>query len=208
MIDVQEITDLHSRTVHQWHEEEISNPYAGLQATICEQHSYNYRLWHEEDIARSPDVDDARIAQVKRSIDKLNQQRNDWIEKIDDYLTELMSQRNIRTDPGAPVNTETPGSAIDRLSILALRIYHLNEQLIRTDVSDDHTRSVQRKLAICMIQHSELSGALQLLLNNIGAGSVRHRTYRQFKMYNDPTLNPWLYSQTKDPGSDEEKRAA
>ncbi len=207
MIDVQEITDLHATTVHKWHEEEIANPYAGLPATICQQHSFNFRLWHEEDIARSPDVDDARIANVKRNIDQLNQQRNDWIEKIDDCLTELIAQRNIQPAPDAPINTETPGSVVDRLSIMALRIYHLNEQLLRDDVTAEHIESVQRKLAICMIQHSELSASLQQLLNNIGSGKVRHRTYRQFKMYNDPALNPWLYS----PGGqspDDQQRAA
>ena len=207
MIDVQEITHLQSSMVHLWHSEEVSNPHSGLLATICEQHGFNFRLWHQEDIARSPDADDAQIANVKRNIDKLNQQRNDWIEKIDDCLGELMNQRNISTYPDAPINTETPGSVVDRLSILALRIYHLNEQLARTDASDSHTMSVQRKLAVCMIQHHELSDALQHLLDNIGAGVVRHRTYRQFKMYNDPSLNPYLYSTGKTPPDDKMKAA-
>jgi hypothetical protein len=207
MIDVQEVTHLHASMVNKWHKEEISNPYLGLRSTICQQHSFNFRLWHEEDIARSPDVDDAGIANVKRNIDKLNQQRNDWIEKIDDCLTDLMLQRSIETLPNAPINTETPGSVIDRLSIMSLRIYHLNEQLLRDDASELHIQTVQRKLTVCMIQYNELATALQTLLNNIGAGVVRHRTYRQFKMYNDPSLNPWLYSPGKMP-PDDQKRAA
>jgi hypothetical protein len=207
MIDVQEITYLQSSTVHMWHKEEISNPYSGLLATVCEQHGFNFRLWHEEDIARSPSADDSQIAAVKRNIDKLNQQRNDFIEKIDDGITALISQRNITTAAEAPINTETPGSVIDRLSIMALRIYHLNEQMARTDVTDAHLFSVQRKLAVCMVQHHELSEALQQLLDNIGRGLIRHRTYRQCKMYNDPALNPYLYSPDgKSP--DDKKKAA
>lgn len=207
MIDVQEITHLQALTVSKWHEQAISNPYSGLQATICQQHSFNFLLWHEEDIARSPDVDDARIAAVKRNIDGLNQQRNDWIEKVDDNLTELISQRNVQPVPDAPVNTETPGSVIDRLSIMALRIYHLNEQLTRSDVSEQHILSVQHKLSTCMVQHFDLATALQRLLDDIGAGQVRHRTYRQFKMYNDPNLNPYLYSRDED-SPDDRKQAA
>ncbi len=207
MIDVQEITHLQTLMVHLWHTEEVSNPHAGLLSTICEQHGFNFRLWHQEDSARCPDANDTQIANVKRTIDKLNQQRNDWIEKTDDCLAELMNQRNIDTYPDAPINTETPGSVIDRLSILALRIYHLNEQLARTDTSDAHTLSVQRKLAVCMIQHHEISCALQQLLDNIGAGVVRHRTYRQFKMYNDPSMNPYFYSSGNTPPDDRKKAA-
>ena len=93
----------------------------------------------------------------------------------------------------ATLNTETQGSVIDRLSILALRIYHLQEQLERDDVTPEHVASVEKKLAICVIQHDDLSSALEILLKNIAAGRTRHRTYRQLKMYNDPTLNPYLY---------------
>src|SRR5690606_7307385 len=91
-----------------------------------------------------------------------------------------------------PLNTETPGSAIDRLSILALRIYHLEEQLERTDVTADHLQSVERKLGICLIQHEDLSNSLQELLDDIVAGRKRHKTYRQLKTYNDPSLDPYL----------------
>lgn len=197
MIDVQEIAQLHQKTVSDWHEQDISNPYPGLLGLVCDQHSFNFRLWHQEDIARSPEVDDTEIAAVKRRIDKLNQQRNDWIEKVDDFLTQIVFERNIEPKAEAPINTETPGSVIDRLSIMQLRIYHMQEQLDRSDASSEHIESVTQKMTLCQIQQNELQEALQQLLNNIAAGKVRHRTYRQMKMYNDPSLNPYLYQSQK-----------
>ena len=193
MIDVTKIVELQTDTVERWHHEAIDNPYQGIESTICQQHSFNYQLWHEEDIARSRDVTDAEIARVKRSIDQFNQQRNDWIEKVDDEITEAVEKAGTAADPSVPMNTETPGSTIDRLSILSLRIYHLREQLERDDVSQEHLDSVQQKIAICLLQQDELKNALQQLLDDIFAGRKRHRTYRQLKMYNDPALNPYLY---------------
>ena len=193
MIDVTKIVELQTKTVERWHHEAIDNPYQGIESTICQQHSFNYQLWHEEDIARSRDVTDAEIARVKRSIDQFNQQRNDWIEKVDDEITEAVEKAGTAADSSVPMNTETPGSTIDRLSILSLRIYHLREQLERDDVSQEHLDSVQQKIAICLLQQDELKNALQQLLDDIFAGRKRHRTYRQLKMYNDPALNPYLY---------------
>ncbi len=128
-IDVRQLTTLQQETVARWHQQEIDNPYVGLLGTVCQQHGFNFQLWHEEDIARSLDVSDREIARVKRSIDRFNQQRNDWIEKIDDDITAMLERDGIQTSGDAPLNTETPGSAVDRLSILALRIFHLREQL-------------------------------------------------------------------------------
>ena len=193
MLNVKQILDLHRETVVRWHRQEVDNPHAGLLGLVLRQHQFNYLLWHEEDIARSPDVGDARVAQVKRAIDGYNQQRNDAIEKIDDAICDCLAQRCIAPGPTARLNTETPGSAIDRLSILSLRIYHLEEQLDRTDASAEHLQSVERKLAVCRLQLADLSQALAELLADILAGRKRHRTYRQFKMYNDPALNPYLY---------------
>ncbi|MCA9168742.1 MAG: DUF4254 domain-containing protein [Planctomycetales bacterium] len=193
MIDVQRIRTLHESAVQRWHHEPIDNPYDGIWSIICTQHSYNFLLWHEEDIARSHDVTDQRIADVKRAIDKYNQQRNDWIEKIDDWLTGYLAEARIAPRQDAPLNTETPGSTIDRLSILSLRIYHLREQLERTDVDAQHVNSVEQKIAICCLQQADLLQSLAELLRDIEAGDKRHRTYRQLKMYNDPTLNPYLY---------------
>ena len=190
---VDAITAMQHETVARWHRQPIDNPYSGFLAAACTQHAFNFQLWHEEDIARSPDVGDARIAQVKRAIDRFNQQRNDGIEKLDDLITEDLGARSIIAPEDAPQNTETPGSAMDRLSIMSLRIYHMREQTERTDVSAEHLESVQRKLAMCLLQHADLSRSLEQLVNDLMAGRKRHRTYRQFKMYNDPALNPYLY---------------
>ncbi len=193
MIQVSEIIQLHEQLVARWHHQAVDNLSAGWLRLVAQQHGYNFLLWHEEDIARSPDVDDARIAQVKRAIDRFNQQRNDGIEQIDDWITEDLQQHQVVPDNAARLNSETPGSVIDRLSILSLRIFHLREQHERADATPEHIRSVQHKLAICQLQRDDLSTALAQLLEGIYAGSMRHRTYRQFKMYNDPTLNPYLY---------------
>lgn len=193
MIDVSRVNQLHRETVVKWHERSIDNTYRGVWSIVCKQHSFNFLLWHEEDVARSKDVTDQRIAKVKRAIDGYNQQRNDWIEKIDDWITAFLAESRVAAAVDAPLNTETPGSVIDRLSILSLRIYHLQEQLDRQDVDDKHLASVEQKLAICDLQQVDLSSSLAELLKEIQAGTKRHRTYRQLKMYNDPTLNPYLY---------------
>lgn len=194
MLDVKQITALHANTTKLWHHQEIENTYRELLYVVCDQHKFNFQLWHEEDIARSPDVGDARIATVKRAIDGYNQKRNDAIEKIDDYLKRELDQRSIRPAASAKQNTETPGQAIDRLSILALRLYHMDEQLERADASAEHRAKVSAKLDILHTQHDDLSAALQELLDDIFAGRKRLKLYRQFKMYNDPTLNPFLYN--------------
>jgi hypothetical protein len=193
MISLESITSLHRDCIARWHEQAIDNPYDGFPRIACEQLSYNFRLWHEEDKARSPTATDTEIAQVKRAIDKLNQQRNDWIEKLDDWITEDLARRNVVAPQSAPQNTETLGSSIDRLSILALRIYHLIEQRDRADASPEHRESVARTLAIALAQHDDLSRAAQQLADDLFAGRKRHKTYRQLKMYNDPSLNPYLY---------------
>jgi len=193
MINVNKLTDLHKHLVEKWHEDEISNPYVGMEALVCTQFSFNFQLWHEEDIARSRDVGDEKIAVVKRNIDGFNQNRNDWIEKIDDYISDQLEELGIEAEAGARLNTETPGSVIDRLSILALRIYHMEEQAGRQDATDEHREKAQQKLAVCFLQMDNLSRSLQELIDDIYAGKMTHRTYRQFKMYNDPTMNPYLY---------------
>jgi len=193
MLSLEPITSLHRDCIARWHQQPIDNPHQQFLAIACEQLSYNFRLWHEEDKARSPTASDAEIAQVKRAIDKLNQQRNDWIEKLDDWITEELARRNVVAPATAPQNTETLGSTIDRLSILALRIYHLIEQRDRADAAPEHREGVARKLAIALAQHDDLSRAAQELADDLFAGRKRHKTYRQLKMYNDPALNPYLY---------------
>jgi hypothetical protein len=194
---VPEITRLQHETVARWHQGEPDNPYEDFLALVCQQHQYNYLLWHEEDVARSPDVTDARIAMVKRAIDGYNQQRNDFIERLDEALIELLADAGARPGPKATLNTETPGSAIDRLSIMSLRIYHLEEQLDRSDVDQTHVDRVTQRLQRCRLQHADLSQSLAELLTDLAAGRKLLKVYRQMKMYNDPTLNPYLYRRGK-----------
>jgi hypothetical protein len=190
---VQQITELHRETVCRWHEQPIDNPYEGFLATVCEQHRFNYLLWHEEDIARSPDVGDRRIAQVKRAIDGYNQQRNDAIEQIDEALLQSLSAATVKPQVAARLNTETPGAAIDRLSIMALRMYHLEEQAVRDNADQSHREKVNERLCRCRVQHADLAWSLVELIADLQAGRKLLKIYRQMKMYNDPTLNPYLY---------------
>jgi hypothetical protein len=189
---VRDVTTLHADTVARWHSADPDNPYEGLLGTVCQQHQYNFLLWHEEDIARSPDVPDKLIAAVKLTIDRYNQQRNDWIEKIDEALIITLATAGVLPLADARINTETPGSATDRLSIMSLRIYHFEEQLAR-DADPIHHANVTEKLARCRAQHADLSQSLAVLLDDIFAGRKLLKVYRQMKMYNDPTLNPYLY---------------
>jgi hypothetical protein len=190
---VEQIAELHRATVERWHSAAPDNNYDGLLRVICQQHQFNFLLWHEEDIARSPDVSDRRIAAVKRSIDRYNQERNNWIEKIDESLLDLLAQEGVTPQPAAQLNTETPGSAIDRLSIMSLRIYHLAEQLARPEVDQAHRGKVQERLDRCHLQHADLCRSLAELLDDLWAGRKLLKVYRQMKMYNDPSLNPYLY---------------
>jgi hypothetical protein len=193
---VHEVTALDRETVVRWHDAPLDNPHDGLLGVVCQQHQFNFLLWHEEDIARSPDVPDKQIAAVKRAIDRYNQQRNDWIEQIDEALLQLLAAEGAAPQADARLNTETPGSAIDRLSIMALRIYHLEEQSAR-DTDAIHHAKVQEQLERCQVQQADLSNSLAELLADIFAGRKLLKVYRQMKMYNDPTLNPYLYRQRR-----------
>jgi Protein of unknown function (DUF4254) len=197
VIDVNEILRLHEAMVALWHTQPIQNSYQGWLELVCQQHIFNYELWHQEDIARSRDVTDAQIAEVKRAIDRFNQARNDHIERLDDWITEQLAVRQIKPAAEARQNTETPGSAIDRLSIMSLRLYHYQEQLERSDVDDQHLQRVAIRIQLCEEQKTDLSNSLRELLEDIVSGRKRHKTYRQMKMYNDPTLNPYLYAGKK-----------
>jgi hypothetical protein len=193
MLDARQIIALHKSAVELLHLHGVQNTQRDFLYIVCEEHKYNFLLWHEEDIARSPTADDAQIARVKRNIDQLNQKRNDWIERIDDSLKRLLDERRIVACSSAKWNTETPGAAIDRLSILALRIYHMQEQVDRVDATPEHIAKAQQRLAVLHAQHEDLSAALAELIGDLFAGRKRLKLYRQMKMYNDPTLNPYLY---------------
>ena len=201
MIDTAAITDLHRRTVQHWHQYDVDNHYEGFLRAVCRQHQQNYRLWHQEDIARSPDVSDAELARVKRNIDKLNQQRNDLIEQLDELIVGELAAGGAEPRGDAPLNTETPGSAIDRLSILALRIYHMQEQVDRDNAGREHRAKAAAKLEVLHAQHTDLSASLAELLDDVFSGRKRLKIYRQFKMYNDPAMNPYLYQAKQRPAA-------
>jgi hypothetical protein len=187
------IDALLERLVAHWHEVEPAHAETGLAGKICDLHKFNFQLWHEEDIARSPDVTDAKIAQVKRAIDKYNQARNDAIEKVDDFLIEELARRGVEAGPHAPAATETPGAAIDRLSILELRRFHMLEQIERADASLEHREKAAGRMVVLDTQRKHLIEALDRLLGEIFSGQRPLRVFRQMKMYNDPTMNPYLY---------------
>jgi len=188
-----DLADLLARLVADWHEIEPGHAEQGLAGRVCDVHRFNFLLWHEEDIARSPDVSDTRIAEVKRAIDGYNQRRNDAIEKADDWLVEELSRRGIDAAAGAPAATETPGAALDRLSILELRRYHMKEQLDREDATPEHREKVAGKLVVLDLQRQHLVESIDRLLGEIFEGTRPLRVYRQMKMYNDPSMNPYLY---------------
>jgi Protein of unknown function (DUF4254) len=187
------VLTLHREATARWHEHPIDQPYEGIYGVICQQHAFNFQLWHEEDQARAPNAADAIIAGVKRRIDKLNQQRNDWIERIDEEIANWLRIRSIEPQGMVRQNTETPGSVCDRLSILALRIYHLEEQRQDPSRSEEIRIALQNKLAIATAQQDDLSQGFTELIEDIAEGRKRHRLYRQLKLYNDPNFNPVLY---------------
>ena len=192
-LTVATIDTLLAHLVAHWHDFEVEHSEEGLRGRICDLHRFNFLLWHEEDIARSPAVTDGRIAQVKRAIDRYNQARNDAIEKVDDALIADLAARGIVAAADAPAATETPGAAIDRLSILELRRYHMREQAERRDATDEHKAKAAARLEVLDLQRDHLVAALERLLGEIFAGQRPLRVFRQMKMYNDPTMNPYLY---------------
>ena len=151
--------------------------------------------WHLEDIIRDPNIDPVEALRIKRRIDKSNQDRTDLVELIDSYF--LDKNKDVKVLPDATINTESPAWAIDRLSILALKIYHMREQVERQDTTPEHHEACQKKLDILLEQQKDLSSAIDQLLADIEAGKKYMKVYKQMKMYNDPALNPVLYGQKK-----------
>lgn len=154
-------------------------------------HRYNCLLWAEEDLARRKDVPDSAIAANKRAIDGFNQKRNDATEKVDEAILSRLAAVTVHGD--ARLNSETAGSMIDRLSIMSLKIRAMREQTLRTDVDAAHIAACQGKLDKLNEQRADLAGCLDTLLAQAQAGRAYYKIYRQFKMYNDPKLNPQLY---------------
>ncbi len=171
----------------------ISNPY--------DKDSIEYRLylkcwidtvqWHFEDIIRDPHINPLDALQLKRRIDRSNQDRTDLVEQIDSWFRQHFS--DVTPLPDARLNTESPAWAVDRLSILALKIYHMREQAERDDATPEHRQRCQDKLAVLLEQQKDLSLAIDQLLDDIHDGKIYMKVYRQMKMYNDPSTNPILY---------------
>ncbi len=147
--------------------------------------------WHLEDIIRNPAIDPVEAVAIKRRIDVSNQNRTDLVEMIDSYFLE--QYKEITVAGNATINTESPAWAVDRLSILILKIYHMQQEIIRTDVEEAHISACRNKLNILLEQRTDLSTALDQLLADIEAGRKYMKVYKQMKMYNDPSLNPVLY---------------
>ena len=187
------ILQTHDSANAAWHIPSVLTPPTDELATLIQtHHRANFDLWHEEDDARSPDASDTRIAQVKHAIDRLNQQRNDLVEQLDQLLLTLAGPQN----DSAPLHSETPALIIDRLSILALKIFHTTEESQRTSATQQHRERNQARLVILNQQRADLAQCLDELWAQILSGQRRFRLYRQMKMYNDPDLNPVLYTRS------------
>ncbi len=182
------------RWTQEWHIADIAIPIQdSFMCLVAENHCRNFRLWHEEDLARRDDLGAEPVRAAKRAIDRYNQQRNDFIEQMDKALVLALCP----PEQGLPFNSETPGMMTDRLSILALKEYHMLEQADRLDASPEHRKNCRAKLDVIRRQRADLSDCLQSLLNEVKAGTRSFRVYFQFKMYNDPSLNPQLYAGRK-----------
>ena len=200
MFKASELLEQQLNEVVQWHVKSPEPDYVELSnfpSLVSRQHYVNFELWHQEDMARDPDAPDSKIAAVKRTIDVLNQRRNDMIEQMDQYLLDALQSKNIKYTSDAEMNSETPGSIIDRLSINALKIYHMDEEIQRLDVTDEHRKKCSGKLSVLQDQRNDLKNSLEKLLADLSNGKKRLKVYQQMKMYNDENLNPVLYQKGK-----------
>jgi hypothetical protein len=197
MLSATAIVELHDQLTRAWHHQSSANidelaSEGDWLASVSRQHRANFDLWHIEDEARTPGVSDAELAVVKRRIDKTNQLRNDLAEQLDIELLGWLQPQGL-PNPDAPLNSESPGLIIDRLSILALKIFHTLEEAERTDAPPGHAERNRDRLTILEQQRTDLAGCLEALWRETLAGTRRFKLYRQLKMYNDPSLNPAIY---------------
>jgi Protein of unknown function (DUF4254) len=205
MVSAAEIVALEDRLTREWHERQDALPGGSSSAgsvgegewpgLVARQHRANFDLWHIEDEARAPGASDAQIADVKHRIDTTNQLRNDLVEELDRAMMGWMEARGL-PNPAAPLHSESPGMMIDRLSILALKIYHTREEAERQDAPPGHAQRNLERLAILKEQRDDLAGCLDALWQETVGGTRRFKLYRQLKMYNDPTLNPAIYGKS------------
>lgn len=198
MKTAREFFDIFMDTTQRYHETDHvdaphANPYpeGSIEAVMAAKNWIDAVQWHLEDIIRDPAIDPVEALALKRRIDRSNQDRTDMVEEIDTYYRELFA--DVKPQPGATINTESPAWAIDRLSILALKIYHMAAEVARTDASAEHKAKCEAKLNILLQQRDDLTAAIDTLLADIAAGRKYMKVYRQMKMYNDPATNPVLY---------------
>lgn len=172
----------------------IENPYpaGSIEHLLYHKNWIDTVQWHLEDIIRDPEIDPVAALALKRRIDASNQERTDRVEYIDSYF--LDRYKAVVPAPDARINTETPAWAVDRLSILALKIFHMQQEVLRSDVAPEHRQACQAKLDVLLTQRTDLSQAIEELLADIEAGRKYMKLYKQMKMYNDPALNPVLYA--------------
>lgn len=172
----------------------VTNPYeeGSIEHTLFAKNWIDAAQWHMEDIIRDPNIDPVEALTLKRRIDKSNQDRTDMVEELDTYFREYY--KDVNPLPEATINTESPAWALDRLSILALKIYHMEVEVARTDASEAHIAKCQAKLNVLLEQRVDLSTAIDQLLDDIAAGRKYMKVYRQMKMYNDADTNPILYA--------------
>ncbi len=187
------ITALQSSLTVRWHESAPGIPPApggdALAALVEQNHLRNFRLWHEEDAARRDDLGFEAVFRAKRAIDRLNQERNDYIEQLDQAIAAALQP----PEAGCPRNSETPGMMIDRLSILALKAYHMQEEAERASATPEHRAACATRLARIRRQAADLAACFDELIADVAARRRTFSVYYQFKMYNDPSLNPQLY---------------
>jgi len=180
---------------HQWDDvnTSIQNPYLphSIEHFLYSKNWIDTIQWHLEDIIRNPEIDPVNALQIKRRIDQSNQERVDLVELIDSYF--LDQYKNVPVKPDASINTESPAWAIDRLSILVLKIYHMQVETFRFDASPEHQAGCRKKLDILLEQRIDLATAIDQLIRDLEAGRKYMKVYKQMKMYNDPSLNPVLY---------------
>jgi len=189
IVDVPRLVSLQRGKTEEWHRTPFAPSASGLLELVEEHHRCNFELWHEEDKARRDDQGYEYVYRAKRSIDGWNQRRNDFIERIDAWIAE----RSPTFPEGTPLNSETPGMIVDRLSILALKEYHMAEEAKRAEAPEEHRARCREKLSVIRRQRADLARALEELLAAVVRGARGFRVYHQFKMYNDPSLNPELY---------------
>lgn len=192
MIQIDKILQIHKESVANWHNEmnliQEDEPWMFIEENM----KWNFQLWHEEDIARIKDIDLLRIVEAKRNIDKYNQARNNAMEKIDEWVLGYLLKNSIA--PGERIHSETPGMMIDRLAIMALKKYHMEEETNRSDADAEHIEKCKNKVSILNEQINDLSGSLNTIFSELVSSKLRFKVYRQLKMYNDPELNPQLYN--------------